>query len=78
MAPLLKPGWYVLASPNIEAKNENLAVVKLKEDQVMINEFHFNGGKVLLHSFNPKYDDLEFACEAQEFIYPIVLLKIGK
>ena len=44
----------------------------------MIKEIHLFDGKILLHSFNPKYDDLEFAREALEFIHPIVLLKKGK
>jgi len=44
----------------------------------MIREVYYNGGKVLLRSFNPKYDDLEFALETLEFIHPIVLPKKGK
>ena len=66
-----------MASPNTEFKHEDLAVVKLKDSQVMIKEIHLFDGKILLHSFNPKYDDMDFTCRALGFVNPIVMLKKG-
>lgn len=63
MEPELKAGDRVVVAPNLEARNGDVVLVKLKDGRVMLKKFRRigpNGGTIRLLSENLKYEPLEF------------------
>ncbi|MBT7930123.1 S24 family peptidase [Candidatus Peregrinibacteria bacterium] len=72
MLPMLKPGYKVIASPNLECRNGDLVVAKLKNQDSTIKEIYFETDHVILKSWNTDYKDLKIHKKDLEFCHPIV------
>ena len=78
MEPELKAGDRVVIAPNLEPRNGDVVLVKLKDGCVMVKMFQrvgLNGGVVRLTSENPLYAALEFPVERVRFVYPVMEFK---
>ncbi|ODS29742.1 MAG: LexA repressor [Candidatus Scalindua rubra] len=72
MSPRYDPGMLVVASPNVECVSGDFAVVGLSNDNKTIKQVFFREDKVILHSLNPDYDDVEIEKEELEFCDRII------
>ena len=76
MSPKLEEGQLVVASPIKQVYSGDLAVVKIKDDAVLLKVVYFRKGKVELRSFNPEHETKIFDREDIEFMNKIVWLKL--
>lgn len=76
MSPKLEEGQLVVASPIKQVYSGDLAVVKIKDDAVLLKVVYFRNGKVELRSFNPEHETKIFDREDIEFMNKIVWLKL--
>ena len=74
MLPLLKPGMKVVASPNLQCRSGDLAIIKLKNDQATIKEIKFETDHVVLTAWNRDYEPHELIVDKKDlqFCHPIV------
>lgn len=78
MEPEIKAGDRVVVAPNLEPRNGDIVLVKLKDSRVMLKRFHrtgANGATIRLLSDNLNYATLEFAAEEVQFVYPAMEFK---
>jgi phage repressor protein C with HTH and peptisase S24 domain len=73
MEPRFSPGDRIVVAPNVEARNGNVVVARVRETgQVFFKLFHeTTKGMVRLTSYNPAYPPLEFSKEDFRFIHPV-------
>lgn len=76
MSPKLEEGQLVLASPVKQVYSGDLAVVKIKNDAVLLKTVYFVQGMVELRSFNPAHHVKIFDREDIEFMNKIVWIKL--
>ena len=74
MLPLLKPGMKVVASPNIECRSGDLAIIRLKNGDVTIKELKFSTEEVTLIAWNVDYEPSKLKVNKKdvEFCHPII------
>ena len=74
MLPLLKPGMKVIASPNLECKSGDLAIIRLKNGDTTIKELKFSIEEVTLIAWNVDYEPHELNVHKKdiEFCHPII------
>ena len=74
MLPLLKPGMKVVASPNLQCRSGDLAIIKLKNDEATIKEIKFETDHVVLTAWNPDYEPQQLMVDKKhlEFCHPII------
>lgn len=78
MEPEFKAGDRVVVAPNLEPRNGDIVLVKLKDGRVMLKKFHRigpNGATIRLLSENLNYETLEFSVEQVQFVYPAMEFK---
>jgi SOS-response transcriptional repressor LexA len=78
MEPEFKAGDRVVVAPNLEARNGDVVLVKLKDGRVMFKRFQRtgpNGQTIRLRSENPIYDPMELPSEKIRFVYPAMEFK---
>lgn len=78
MEPEIKAGDRVVVAPNLEPRNGDIVLVKLKDGRVMLKKFHrtgTNGGTIRLLSDYLNYETLEFSVEQVRWIYPAMEFK---
>lgn len=78
MEPDFKAGDRVVVAPNLEARNGDVALVKLTDGRVMLKKFYRRGpeGKIVrLESANAEYPVLEFSTADVSFVYPVMEFK---
>ena len=66
MAPKIDNGDLVLIQRDTEIEDGCIAVVIVDGTDGFIKQIHFKDDKVILHSFNPYYPDLEFEGERRK------------
>lgn len=66
MAPKIDNGDLVLIQRDTEIEDGCIAVVIVDGTDGFIKQIHFKDNKVILHSFNPYYPDLEFEGERRK------------
>lgn len=74
MLPLLKPGMKLIASPNIECRSGDLAIIRLKNGDVTIKELKFSNEEVTLIAWNVDYEPSKLKVKKKdvEFCHPII------
>ena len=74
MLPLLKPGMKLIASPNIECRSGDLAIIRLKNGDVTIKELKFSTEEVTLIAWNVDYEPSKLKVNKKdvEFCHPII------
>jgi repressor LexA len=78
MEPSFLAGDRVVVAPNLEARNGDVVLVKLKDGRVMLKKFGRvgpNGAKIRLLSENLNYETLEFSVDQIQFAYPVMEFK---
>ena len=68
----------MVVAPNLEPRNGDIVLVKLKDGRVMLKKFGRvgpSGGTIRLLSENLNYDTLEFSAEQVQWIYPAMEFK---
>ena len=60
MEPLIKDGSIIFYKEQPTVENGEVAIVEIKGGEVTCKKFYFNGEKVVLRSFNDKYEDMSF------------------
>lgn len=77
MLPMLKPGMKLIASPNIECRSGDLAIVRLKNGDVTIKEIKFSAEEVTLIAWNVDHEPNKLKVNKQdiEFCHPIVWIR---
>lgn len=78
MEPEIKAGDRVVIAPNLEPRNGDIVLVKLKDGRVMLKKFGRsgpNGGTIRLLSENLSYETLEFPVEQVRWVYPAMEFK---
>jgi SOS-response transcriptional repressor LexA len=78
MEPEFKAGDRVVVAPNLEARNGDVVLAKLKDGRVMLKRFKRtgpNGQTIELKSDNAIYELLQFPVEEVQFVYPAMEFK---
>jgi len=75
MERVLRPDDVVICSPVATVKNNDMVVVKLKNDAVMVKEIQFKGDKILLHSLNSHYESMEYDKDEIAWYHKVVHIK---
>lgn len=77
MTPMIKAGDFVLASPVKRVFSGDLAVVKVKDDALLVKMVQFRGSKIILQSHNPHFEEMEFPAEQITFCHKVVWVKVS-
>jgi len=75
MSPKLDENDIVIVSPEKEAGNNSIAVVRTVSDEVYLKKVTFAGDRVILYSINPKYPPISLKRKEIKFIHPVVWIK---
>jgi phage repressor protein C with HTH and peptisase S24 domain len=78
MEPEVKAGDRVVIAPNLEPRNGDIVLVKMRDGRVMLKKFGRvgpSGGTIRLLSENLNYDTLEFSAEEVRWVYPAMEFK---
>lgn len=80
MMPIFPPGTRVVASPNVEPRNGDLVIARVKSTgQVMFKRCAFLGDhweRVRLESLNEKFPPVEYPREELRILHPVVECRI--
>ena len=77
MTPMLKTGDFVIASPVKRVFSGDMAVVKVKDNALLVKVIQFRSAKIILQSHNPHYEALEFATDQIAFYHKVVWVKVN-